>query len=335
MHQKKIIDKLKKKKILVLGDFFLDEYLYGTSDRLSPEAPAPVVNYKFSNFNLGGAGNVITNLSNLFVNVVPIGFVGKDLISKKILKIIKSKKNIRLDGLITDASFEAIKKTRLMIQNTQIARLDYEKINYNLSDKHFSKIKSKINKNLKNADLVLISDYGKGFLNSKIIKYLITESKKLKIKTLIDPRKKINIYSSYSKADYITPNLNELRNIFPELLDENNDIFKACKKISKTYNLKKILVTRGSKGITYFDGKNCKHYKSEAKQVFDVSGAGDTVISTFSVCLMLGLSEAESIKISNACAGYVVSLKGTQPIIFDNFYNYIKKNQDQLYIKNL
>lgn len=326
MYKKQIINKLKKKKILVLGDFFLDEYLYGTSDRLSPEAPAPVINYTSNNFNLGGAGNVITNLSNLFVNVIPIGFIGKDLISKKILKLIKIKKNIRVDGLISDDKFEAIKKTRIMIQNTQIARLDYEKINYNLSDKYFSKIKSKINKNLKSADLVLISDYGKGFLNSKIIKYAINSSKKLKIETLIDPRKKINVYSSYSKVNYITPNLNELRNIFPDLIDENKYIFKACKKISKTYNLKKILVTRGSKGISYFDGKNCKHYKSEAKQVFDVSGAGDTVISAFSACLMLGLSEVESIKVANSCAGHVVSLKGTRPIIFDKFFKYIKEN---------
>ena len=133
MYQKKIINKLKKKKILVLGDFFLDEYLYGTSDRLSPEAPAPVINYKSSNYNLGGAGNVISNLSNLFVNVIPIGFIGKDVVSKKILKIIKSKKNIKLDGLIADASFEAIKKTRLMIERTQIARLDYEKIKERIS----------------------------------------------------------------------------------------------------------------------------------------------------------------------------------------------------------
>jgi D-beta-D-heptose 7-phosphate kinase/D-beta-D-heptose 1-phosphate adenosyltransferase len=330
MYQKKIINKLKKKKILVLGDFFLDEYLYGTSDRLSPEAPAPVINYKSSNYNLGGAGNVIANLSNLFVNVIPIGFIGKDVVSKKILKIIKSKKNIKLDGLIADASFEAIKKTRLMIERTQIARLDYEKINHNLSDKHFSKIKLKIDKNIKNVDLVLISDYGKGFLNSKIIRYVITRSKKLKIKSLIDPRKKINVYSSYSKVNYITPNLNELRNIFPNLLDESKYIFNACKIISKKHNLKKILVTRGSKGITYFDGKNCKDYKSEAKQVFDVSGAGDTVISVFSVCLMLGLSEVESIKIANMCAGYVVSLKGTEPIIFDKFYEYIKKNPNHL-----
>ncbi len=326
MQKKQVINKLKNKKILVLGDFFLDEYLYGSSERLSPEAPAPVINYTSNKFNLGGAGNVISNLSNLFINVIPIGFIGKDLISKRILKLIKLKKNIRTDGLIFDTKFEAIKKTRIMIQNTQIARLDYENINFNLSEKHFAKIKSKINKNLKNANLVLISDYGKGFLNSKIIKYVIASSKKLKIKTLIDPRKKINVYSSYSKVNYITPNLNELRNIFPDLIDENKHIFKACKNISKNYNLKKILVTRGSKGISYFDGKSCRHYNSEAKQVFDVSGAGDTVISTFSACLMLGLTEVESIKIANICAGYVVSLKGTQPIIFDNFYKYIKEN---------
>ncbi len=335
MYQKKIVDKLKKKKILVLGDFFLDEYLYGVSERLSPEAPAPVINYRDSNFNLGGAGNVLSNLSNLFVNVIPIGFIGKDVISKKIKAIIKSKKNIKIDGLINVSNFQAIKKTRIMIQNTQIARLDYENINFNLSEKYFQKIKSKVNKNLKNVDLILISDYGKGFLNSKVIKYIISISKKFKIKTLIDPRKKINVYSSYAKADYITPNLNELRNIFPELVDDNKNIVKACKKISRMYNLNKILVTRGSKGISYFDGNISKHYKSEAKQVFDVSGAGDTVISTFSVCLMLGLNEVDSIKIANNCAGYVVSLKGTQPIIFTEFYNYLKKNIDPLYIKKL
>ena len=183
MYQKKIVDKLKKKNI-GFRRFFLDEYLYGVSERLSPEAPAPVINYRHSNFNLGGAGNVLSNLSNLFVNVIPIGFIGKDVISKKIKAIIKSKKNIKIDGLINVSNFQAIKKTRIMIQNTQIARLDYENINFNLSEKYFQKIKSKVNKNLKNVDLILISDYGKGFLNSKVIKYIISISKKFKIKTL-------------------------------------------------------------------------------------------------------------------------------------------------------
>ena len=316
-----IIKNLSKKKVIVLGDLFLDEYISGYSNRISPEAPVPVVNFQSIKTNLGGAGNVVVNLSSLNLEVIPVSILGFDNISNEIEKFLKKKK-ITMEGIIKDRNYVGIKKTRVMVRNNQIVRIDYEKINEDLSLKHFIRIKKFINEQINSLDFVIISDYGKGFCDKKIVKFVIKLCKSRKIKILIDPRKKLGDYSIYQNADYISPNFGELRTIFPNLKDEDKEIMQKAKKLLKQFSINNIIVTRGSKGITFIDNKKFKHLDSDAKEVFDVSGAGDTVIATFSSCLALGLNPIKSLKISNKCAGSVVSKLGTHPIDLNDFINF-------------
>lgn len=321
MYQNKNL--LKKKKILLLGDFFLDEFLFGSCDRLSPEAPVPIIKYDYTEHNLGGAGNVLSNLNNLGIKVLPVGIIGSDEISKKILNYLK-KININTNNFIIDNKCKGILKKRLVVKNQHIARIDYENLNLSLLKKHENRIVSIVKKLILKTDLVIISDYGKGSLNEFIIQSVINMANNLDIKTIVDPRKMYNDYSIYKNSSFITPNLNELRNIFPNIKNSNKDIDRSAVKLRKDYKFKNILVTRGEMGISLYNNKTVKNFKSMAKQVFDVSGAGDTVVSALAGCLLLKMNIIKSIKVANLCAGHVISLRGTKPINYKKFKEFLK-----------
>lgn len=311
------------KKILLLGDFFLDEFLIGTSDRLSPEAAVPVIKYQSSEISLGGAGNVLVNLVNLKNKVVPIGVLGDDKVSNKILSLIKRKK-INARHFLIRKNYKGILKQRILIKNHHVARIDYENKRSNFNKFEEKKIISKIKSLIKQTSIIIISDYGKNSLNEKIIKYAITISKKHNVVSIVDPRKTLNNYLCYTGADFITPNLHELRNLYFELNNENKDIVKACKNLKKKYKFKNILVTRGEKGVTLINKNLTKHFTSNVKNVFDVSGAGDTVVSVLATCTNMKMSLSNSVNYANRAAGHVVTLNGTKPISFKKFKEIIK-----------
>jgi D-beta-D-heptose 7-phosphate kinase/D-beta-D-heptose 1-phosphate adenosyltransferase len=315
--------KLKNKKILLLGDFFLDEFLIGDCERISPESPVPIIKPINSIFSLGGSGNVLSNISNLGINIIPLGILGTDFVSKKIFKFLRNK-NISLKNFIVDNKYSGILKKRIVVKNQHIARIDYENLNFQLSVKYEKKIKAKILELIKKCDLVVISDYGKGNLNNNIINFSIKTANKLKIPSIIDPRKKNNDFSIYSGASFITPNLEELRNIFPNLLNNDLEIIKASKIIKTKNKIKNILVTRGEKGITLLNDKLKFHSTSVAKDVFDVSGAGDTIVAVLSAGILLKMDIKKIVKLANLCAGYVISLRGTVPITLAKFKEYQK-----------
>lgn len=315
--------KLKNKKILLLGDFFLDEFLIGDCERISPESPVPVIKPINSIFSLGGSGNVLSNITNLGINIIPLGILGTDFVSKKIFKFLRNK-NISLKNFIVDNKYSGILKKRIVVKNQHIARIDYENLNFQLSVKYEKKIKAKILELIKKCDLVVISDYGKGNLNNNIINFSIKTANKLKIPSIIDPRKKNNDFSIYSGASFITPNLEELRNIFPNLLNNDLEIIKASKIIKTKNKIKNILVTRGEKGITLLNDKLKFHSTSVAKDVFDVSGAGDTIVAVLSAGILLKMDIKKIVKLANLCAGYVISLRGTVPITLAKFKEYQK-----------
>ena len=188
-------------------------------------------------------------------------------------------------------------------------------------------------KNIPKSDKINLF-YQKNKLNTKIPTWLIdskyinnqidlfNNEKKISI---IDPRKKFNNYSAYSYATFITPNLNEVRNLYPNLENIDKEIIVAAKKIIKEYSIKNIIIKRGEKGLTFVNNLNINHLKSVAREVYDVSGAGDTIIACFAAGILGGLTVKESLKLSNRCAAYVISLIGTQPISFDKFSDFFKK----------
>ena len=234
---KQNIDILKKKKILLLGDFLLDSFLFGTCNRLSPEAPVPIINYENEEINLGGTGNVLVNLINLGINVTPVSILGKDKISNQILRLLKNLK-INTSNILIDKNYEGILKKRLVIKNQHIARIDYEKIDQDISNKFIKDLKKILKKEIVKSDLIILSDYGKGFLNNEITQFVIKLANNFKIESIVDPRKMSNDYSIYNDCTYITPNLNELRNIFPSIKNTNVDVNNASSKLLKKFNFK-------------------------------------------------------------------------------------------------
>lgn len=318
------LKKIIEKKVLLIGDFFLDEFLYGDSERLSPEAPVPVIKPSQSIFSLGGAGNVLSNLNNLGIKIIPVGILGIDPVSIQIFKYLKEKR-VNSKNFIIDRKYTAIKKKRIILKNQHIARIDYEKINLQIALKHEKKIKNKILNLIRKTDLLIISDYGKGTLTDNIIKFSIDCANNFKIPTVVDPRKMNSDYSFYKGASFITPNFNELKNIFPKLLNNDLEIIRACQNLKEKYNIEYIVATRGERGISLY--KNEKFYfnfKATPQEIYDVSGAGDTVVAVLAACLLLNIDLKKSMKLANLCAGYVISLRGTKPITLNYFKKFLK-----------
>ena len=300
-----------KKKITVIGDVMIDWYLHGESSRISPEAPVPVVNFKESKFQLGGAANVANNLKHLEIEPFLIGAIGNDHFGSLLKEHLKAEK-IKFN-LLTEKSFQTICKQRLMSSNQQLARIDYEKYF------HGSKLTNIFNRFIKNiakTDLIIISDYGKGtiFNARKLIQY----AKKLKKKILIDPKGKD--FTKYKGANLITPNKSEFENIMGKV-DSKRDLVNKAKKMLEHLNLESLIVTLGSEGMYVLTKSNKKiigdFINAYPQEVFDVSGAGDTTISALGAALSEGNDIFSAAEFANLAASISVSKLGTSTVSKD------------------
>ena len=317
-----------KKKITVIGDVMIDWYLHGESSRISPEAPVPVVNFKESKFQLGGAANVANNLKHLEIEPFLIGAVGKDhfgSLLKEHLKVEKIKFN-----LLSEKSFQTICKQRLMSSNQQLARIDYEQYF------HASKLSNILNtftKNIAKTDLIIVSDYGKGTVSNA--RKLIQSARKLKKKILVDP--KGEDFTKYKGANLITPNKSEFENIMGKV-GSKKDLENKAKKMLEHLDLESLIVTLGSEGMYVLTKSNKKiignFINAYPQEVFDVSGAGDTTISA----LGAALSEANDIfsaaEFANLAASISVSKLGTSTVSKDEVTNLAasKSNKEQVIV---
>ncbi len=317
-----------KKKITVIGDVMIDWYLHGESSRISPEAPVPVVNFKESKFQLGGAANVANNLRHLEIEPFLIGAVGKDhfgSLLKEHLKVEKIKFN-----LLSEKSFQTICKQRLMSSNQQLARIDYEQYF------HASKLSNILNtftKNIAKTDLIIVSDYGKGTVSNA--RKLIQSARKLKKKILVDP--KGEDFTKYKGANLITPNKSEFENIMGKV-GSKKDLENKAKKMLEHLDLESLIVTLGSEGMYVLTKSNKKiignFINAYPQEVFDVSGAGDTTISA----LGAALSEANDIfsaaEFANLAASISVSKLGTSTVSKDEVTNLAasKSNKEQVIV---
>ena len=297
-----------KKKITVIGDVMIDWYLHGESSRISPEAPVPVVNFKESKFQLGGAANVANNLKHLEIEPFLIGAVGKDHFGSTLKEHLKGE-NINFN-LLSDASFQTICKQRLMSSNQQLARIDYEQ--YFHASK-LSKIFNTFIKNIAKTDLIIVSDYGKGTIFNA--RKLIQSARKLGRKILIDPKGKD--FTKYKGANLITPNKSEFENIMGKV-GSKKDLMNKAKKMLEHLNLESLIVTLGSEGMYVLTQSN-KKIKEEfinayPQEVFDVSGAGDTTISALGAALSEGKDIFSAAEFANFAASISVSKLGTSTV---------------------
>lgn len=282
-------------KVLLIGDFMIDHYIIGTSSRMSPEAPVPVVVPKREYSIPGGAGNVAMNLRRMGADVTCVGFVGDDIWGNKLLSILKNLE-INIDKIDVIQNHPTTLKQRIYSEGKQVARLDTEEIidwSTNL-----------LSENLDNYDVCIFSDYNKGAVKKTNIKTNIV---------IIDPKK--DDFSFYKNATIITPNLNELQRVSDIQIKDNKSIVEACNELIKEHNFSYIIAKKGDKGMTIVGRDNfVKHIPAHFVQNPDVTGAGDTVISVFSLVYTKTGDIELSAKIANVAAAIVVGKSGTETV---------------------
>ncbi|NKB36772.1 MAG: bifunctional D-glycero-beta-D-manno-heptose-7-phosphate kinase/D-glycero-beta-D-manno-heptose 1-phosphate adenylyltransferase HldE [Gammaproteobacteria bacterium] len=306
--------------VLVVGDVILDRYLYGRTDRISPEAPVPVVKVEKTEERLGGAANVAANIRALGLDVQLIGVTGDDsyadILSNKLSDI-----GVNYD-FIRQESFPTVTKLRVLSQNQQLLRLDYE----DDSDKVDLSLLSNIyKKHLDSAAIIVLSDYAKGSL--KFTSDFIQQASRKNIITLVDP--KGSDFSPYKGATLLTPNLKEFEAVVGDCSDEE-DIVSNAKDLCAELELGSLLVTRGGDGMSYFDAKNNKilHLPARSHEVFDVTGAGDTVIATLAAALASSHTIEQAIYFANTAAALVIKKIGTASVTPEELNKSIDENND-------
>ena len=305
--------KISKLRILCIGDVMLDHYIYGKVHRISPEAPIPILLNDEEKFLLGGAGNVAKNLSILGAKCTLLSIIGVDNASKKIKKLISIDKNIKPE-LLTLKNYISPIKTRFIQNSKHLLRVDKEKNNLRKNKTVLLKINKSLIENIKKCNLIIMSDYDKGFLDRVIIKETIKIAKKYDKLIIADPKK--NNLGIYADTDIITPNQKELNDAAGKELKKESEIISFSRSIIKKYNINEILLTRSEKGMMLIRRNFIKKYKANAKKVMDVTGAGDTVISILALMKALGLNTEMSAQISNYSAGIVIGKRGTATLTY-------------------
>ncbi len=306
------INRIKESRVLVIGDLMLDTYHIGDVKRISPEAPVPIVHVNRSYSVLGGAANVARNLIGLGATPMVIGLIGNDtngaLIEERFAGFNIECALIKLDA-------PTITKTRVIGNDQQVVRIDFEQDITNLAPEIEEQIIEAIENRIEECDIVIISDYNKGLCNEKICKAAISAARLHNKQTIIDP--KGTQWEKYSHATIVTPNIKELSDVAGrEIINSKVVIEPAAEQIRKRYDIGALLVTRSEKGMSYIGETENLVMATQAREVFDVSGAGDTVVATLAAALGAGFSVTDSIFLANKAAGVVVRKMGTSPILF-------------------
>ena len=293
-----------KTRLLVVGDVMLDRYWFGDTGRISPEAPVPVVQVEKIDERLGGAANVARNASALGAQTTILGVVGEDEAGKRVEQLLLES-GVQ-NQLQTDGNVPTTVKLRVIARQQQLIRLDFEEAPSQISlDAKLKRFKSL----LPNIDIVILSDYGKGALEqvSAMIE-LANASKKL---VLVDP--KGDAYDKYKGATVLTPNRSELRQVVGQWSSED-DLTLRAQALRKNLGLGALLLTRSEEGMTLFTDKGTEHVRALAREVFDVSGAGDTVIAALAVAMGAGWSLERAMALANRAGGIVVGKLGTATV---------------------
>jgi len=316
-----IVKNIQNKKILVLGDIMLDQYIYGSVDRISPEAPIPIINIKKNSDAIGGAGNVLKNLNSLNIKTSFISIIGNDTAGKTLKKYIEKLKNIEY-ALLIDKNRKTSCKTRYIADGQQLFRADDETID-SLDKALKEKIFNYFELFIKQTDIIIFSDYGKGiFIDTNFCQKLIKIALKKNKKIIVDP--KGNNFQKYEGAFFITPNTKEAFNA-TKINPINNTLAEKCGKfIIKNNWSENVLLTRGSNGLSIIQNKKIDHIKSNTEEVFDVTGAGDTVISLFSASIAAGNDYIESAHFANIGASVVVKKLGTTSLTSEELLNSVE-----------
>jgi D-beta-D-heptose 7-phosphate kinase/D-beta-D-heptose 1-phosphate adenosyltransferase len=311
-----IINKIQNKKVLVIGDIMLDTYIYGAVERVSPEASIPIININKTKSVAGGAGNVLNNLNSMNIKTSFISIIGNDVAGKSLKKYIENLKNIEY-ALLIDKNRKTTIKTRYMADGQQLFRADDETpyiLDKALKEKIFQYFKLFI----KQTDVIILSDYGKGlFLDNIFCQRIIKFASKKNKKIIVDP--KGNNFEKYQGSFFITPNSKEAFKA-TKINPSNNSLAEKCGKIIINNGWSKnVLLTRGSNGLSIINKNKSNHLKSNTEEIFDVTGAGDTVIALFSAAIAADNNDIDSAYFANLGASLVVKKSGTASLTSKEF----------------
>jgi rfaE bifunctional protein kinase chain/domain len=307
----KYIDGFPETNILVIGDIIMDEYIWGDVSRISPEAPVPVVAVKKETKMLGGAANVINNIYSLGGRSILCGVVGEDQTGAEIIERLKSLGQTT-NGIILERERRTSIKTRVVAHQQQVVRFDRES-KKGISPESTKKLLVFINETIGSIDAVIVADYGKGVISGEMMRGLRNILQDSGIILSVDP--KTENFDYYKSVDLITPNHQEAGAFCRIEIEDEETLVKAGRQIIEALNCRSVLITQGKDGMTLFEkGGEISHIPTVARHVFDVTGAGDTVISTLCLGLASGMDLKSASVISNFAAGIVVGEVGTSTV---------------------
>lgn len=311
--------------VLIIGDLMADCYVSGEVHRISQEAPVPVVAVRQHRWAPGGAANVAMNVAGLRGTAIVAGVAGDDLAGRRVISILQGHA-IRTDGILIDPDRPTTCKTRVMSGNHQIARLD-EEVTTELGPHHEKELLERILRILEERpDAVVLSDYAKGVLTAAILGAVIRACGERRVPVLVDPKKPD--YRSYAGATCVTPNYPEFQHALLTMALPRVDLAESGHRLREAIGSDFLLVTQGSDGMTLFraDGQS-RHLAALAQEVFDISGAGDTVIATLAACIGAGLEMEHAMSLANAAASIVVAKVGTAPVEWEDLARLIQRQQ--------
>jgi len=309
------------KRILVLGDVILDRFVWGSVSRICPEAPVPVVEINTESTRPGGAANVAANVRSLAGIPFQIGIAADDPESRQLREVFREI-GAATNGLIVDRTRPTSVKTRIIAYHQQVCRTDREDRS-ELSPEMRSRVIETFRKVLQRTDAVIVSDYAKGFVTARLLRKILPLARAAGKVVCIDP--KMTDFTVYSPATVVTPNVSEISLATGIQISGTRNLLPAAKRLLSIPGIDYVLATRGEKGMALFgDGARPAYIPTVAREVFDVTGAGDTVISTLALSLVSGLSILEAAVLSNVAAGIVVGKLGTASVTTDELIEEVR-----------
>jgi len=307
----KLVERFKKTTLLVVGDIMIDEFIWGTVTRISPEAPVPVVAVTRENLLLGGAANVVHNVHSLGGRVLLAGLIGDDRMGEKIKKLLTEQK-IDSEGLVVQAGRPTIVKTRVIAHSQQVVRFDRES-RESISAQSQEMLLGYLDKSWGQVDGIIVSDYGKGLITPSLMEFIMQRKKKEVKLVAVDP--KMNNFNLYAGATVVTPNRQEAEAAAGKEIKDEASLMEVGRILLERFASQAILITRGEEGMVLFErGGDVINVPTVAKEVYDVTGAGDTVISALTLALASGHDFPTAAVVANYAAGIVVGKVGTATV---------------------
>ena len=316
-----LVDSFRKASVLVVGDVIMDHFIWGKVERISPEAPVPVVEVTRETVLLGGSANVVNNITALGGRCYLTGIVGRDRDGTLLLKMLRER-GVELGGIVVDSRRPTTIKTRIIAHSQQVVRFDREKKNP-ISQRKIARILDYVEKTLKKVDVVVVSDYSKGLVTEELMEGLKELARQRQKPIVVDP--KVEHFHYYHGVELVTPNnLEASRASGVEIRDEET-LHRAGRILLDSLGSKAVLITRGEQGMSLFEKDRDTHIPTVAREVYDVSGAGDTVVGVMALALSAGADYREAAVLANMAAGIVVGKVGTAVVHPEELLDVIKE----------